>query len=169
MYNNTGNKIKNYAKNMATTEIIFCIVVAIIFIFIAFKAKTAFGFFGFLGGSLIVGIGGSLLAWSKFLFLAGYGELIEETKKAADRVEDIRDILRENYKKSPDVDEFCLSSKPFPIKEEKHCAYCDTKTDDLISRLCSDCNKLLYDSIIVECPNCNRYHHKDNKCKCQFW
>ena len=172
MYENTGEKIKGFAKTMAAIEIAFCVVIALVlFVFVYF--------FGYVRGdhhwfylvvsaaSFFIGIGGSLLAWFKFLFLAGYGELIEETAKTSAHLEDIKNILKpsdnENNNNSSERNEKILT-----CNEKLVCSYCGSKSDFLISRLCSDCHELLGNGIILECPICKRFYHKSNKCKCQF-
>lgn len=173
MYENSGARIKTFAKTMATLEIIFCVIVGLILFSVSIASDNSrFNpeWFSWvcLAASLVIGVGGSMFAWFKFLFLAGYGELIEETAKSSEYLKDIRNSLIKNTEKEMD-EEFCLNSQPSPKKADCICAFCGNTTDVLISRLCNDCNELLNKGTIVECPNCSRYHNKDVKCKCQLW
>lgn len=97
MYENTGEKIKSFAKAMATVEIIFCVLIGFILLFFSFISANSpdpeWYSWVFFGASLAVGVGGSLLAWFKFLFLAAFGELVEETTNSASYLKDIKEIL----------------------------------------------------------------------------
>ena len=100
MYENTGEKIKSFARTMATFEIVSCVIIAFV-LFILFCSSASSSVTGslpfiFLGVSLGIGIGGSLLAWLKFLFLAGFGELIEETAKSSAELHEIKELLSNN-------------------------------------------------------------------------
>ena len=170
MYENTGKKIKDFAKLVVFCEIFFFVIVALALfvggvIFLNSNADMGISVLLFVA-SFVIGVVGSVLSWLKYLFLAGYGELIEETAKTSAHLEDIKNILKpsdnENNNNSSERNEKILT-----CNEKLVCSYCGSKSDFLISRLCSDCHELLGNGIILECPICKRFYHKSNKCNCQ--
>lgn len=92
MYENTGKKIKGFGKFCAFCDIAFCVIASIV-LFGGASATSGDLSAWLLFGALVVGIGGVILSWLKYLFLAGYGELIEETAKTSAHLEDIKNIL----------------------------------------------------------------------------
>ena len=97
MYENTGKKIKDFAKLVAFCEIFFFVIVAIALfvggvIFLNSNADMGISVLLFVA-SFVVGVVACVLSWLKYLFLAGYGELIEETAKTSAHLEDIKNIL----------------------------------------------------------------------------
>lgn len=101
MYENTGAKIKSFAKFMAAVEIVFCVIIGFILFFLSAMSTQSglepqWYFWVFFVASFIIGVGGSLLAWLKFLFLAGFGELIEETAKSSAELHEIKELLSNN-------------------------------------------------------------------------
>lgn len=109
MYSNTGKKIKGMAGFSAFCGILVSIIIGIAMIVFCLNEGNLpldertysnwFLLFVFNGG-LIVGIGGSMYFYQKYLMLAAFGELVEETTKSSACLEDIRDILIENSGKS---------------------------------------------------------------------
>ena len=99
MYENTGAKIKSFAKAMAIIEIIFVLIVGFIAMGVGASISDYSGdsisLYIFFGGMLFC-ILGCLFAWFKFLFLAGFGELIEETTKSSAELHEIKELLSNN-------------------------------------------------------------------------
>ena len=118
MYNKTGEKIKGFAGFCAFCEISFCIIIALVLAFSAAMSSKEFSnpiwisYVLFLV-SFVIGIVGSLLSWLKYLFFAGYGELISETAKTSELLGDIKDILSNTQSKAGD------STDVETVEEEK--------------------------------------------------
>lgn len=103
MYNKTGKKIKSFASGMAIFEIIVSEIVAIIFFVLFYKnavavpvAESKFeekSLLLFLLISLIFGLVLPFLSWQKYLIVAGFGELIENTLDTKNELADIKKIL----------------------------------------------------------------------------
>ena len=103
MYNKTGQKIKSFASGMAIFEIIVSEIVAIIFFVLFYEnavavpvAESKFeekSLLLFLLISLIFGLVLPFLSWQKYLFIAGFGELIENTHETKNELADIKTIL----------------------------------------------------------------------------
>ena len=96
MFNNIGGKIKGLAKFMCWLGIIISVIAGVILI-IAAASSRSYTFDGYgeritisSGGSIVAGIlvivFGSLFSWIGSFFMYGFGELVENSKKVADRV-----------------------------------------------------------------------------------
>ena len=101
MYKNTGEKIKNFAITCAISEmmifIIFGLVLIIGFLYLATKSPSpdipdlvllAMPIVG-----IIIAVIGSLVSWTKYLLLAGFGELIQNTYELSNDVKDIKEMM----------------------------------------------------------------------------
>ncbi len=96
MFNNIGGKIKGLAKFLCWLGIILSVIIGVILI-IAAASSRSYTFDGYgeritlsSGGSVVAGIlvivFGSLASWIGSFFMYGFGELVENSKKVADRV-----------------------------------------------------------------------------------
>lgn len=96
MFNNIGGKIKGLAKFLCWLGIILSVVAGVVLI-IAAATKSSYTFDSYgekfvlsSGGSVVAGIlvivFGSLFSWIGSFFMYGFGELVENSKKVADRV-----------------------------------------------------------------------------------
>ncbi len=160
MYENTGNKIKGFAKFCAFCDIFVCIIVGI-FLFACSSvtdgdrsAWFCFGGFAFL-------IPGIVISWLKYLFLASYGELVEETTKSSGYLKEIKDVLTSTH-----IQEKNIPNKAVEV-QKTGCSYCGSKSELMFGNLCPDCTNLLNAGIIYKCPDCNTYNYKTNICKCK--
>lgn len=96
MFNNIGGKIKGLAKFMCWLGIILSVIIGVIMIIAAASSRSyTFDSYGekitlSTGGSIVAGIlvivFGSLASWIGSFFMYGFGELVENSKKVADRV-----------------------------------------------------------------------------------
>ena len=99
MYSNTGEKIKGFAKFCAFCEITFCVIVGLVLF--SFTVSEPFadisGWYNllFLVSSFLIGVIGSLLSWLKYLFLAGYGELIYNTRESCSELKAVSSELKD--------------------------------------------------------------------------
>ena len=164
MYNKTGEKIKGLAEFCAFVEILSCVIVSVFLIWFAWnepvKLPPVLSFVLFFGGIgyLVLGI---LFYWLKYLFVAGYGELIEETTKSSAYLEQISNILRDTYSKEN-------SGEKAVELQKTGCSYCGSKSELMFGDLCPDCTKLLSIGVIFKCSDCNTYYYKTNRCKCKY-
>jgi hypothetical protein len=96
MFNNIGGKIKGLAKFLCWLGIILSVIAGVVLI-IAASTKSSYSFDSYgeritlsTGGSIVAGIlvivFGSLFSWIGSFFMYGFGELVENSKKVADRV-----------------------------------------------------------------------------------
>ena len=96
MFNNIGHKIKGLAKFICWLGIILSVILGVILILSASTSRS-FSIDGYservtisAGGSIVAGIlvivFGSLFSWIGSFFMYGFGELVESSKKVADRV-----------------------------------------------------------------------------------
>ena len=125
MYNETGTKIKKKALTAVMFEI-GCYMTIGVILFAIFWANTlpeskiempGWMIFAFLIASIVIGIGGSILAWNKYLLLAGFGELIESSTNTAKELAEIKQILvndtsenKEDISASSNIEEVTSSS-----------------------------------------------------------
>jgi len=96
MFNNIGGKIKGLAKFLCWLGIILSVIIGVIMIIAAASSRSyTFDSYGekitlSTGGSIVAGIlvivFGSLASWIGSFFMYGFGELVENSKKVADRV-----------------------------------------------------------------------------------
>ena len=96
MFNNIGGKIKGLAKFLCWLGIILSVIIGVIMIIAATSSRSyTFDSYGekitlSTGGSIVAGIlvivFGSLASWIGSFFMYGFGELVENSKKVADRV-----------------------------------------------------------------------------------
>ena len=96
MFNNIGGKIKGLAKFMCWLGIILSVIAGVVMIIAAASSRSyTFDSYGekitlSTGGSIVAGIliivFGSLASWIGSFFMYGFGELVENSKKVADRV-----------------------------------------------------------------------------------
>ena len=125
MYNETGTKIKKKALTSVMFEI-GCYMTIGVILFVIFWANIlpeskiempGWMIFAFLIASIVIGIGGSILAWNKYLLLAGFGELIESSTNTAKELAEIKQILvndisenKEDISASSNIEEVTSSS-----------------------------------------------------------
>lgn len=69
MYDNAGKKIKNLASGMAGVGISLCLVICMVMCATS-KQLVVWG--------IIIAVVGSLISWLSMLFMAGFGELIQQ-------------------------------------------------------------------------------------------
>ena len=104
MYNNTGSKIKDRAYFKAAVEIISSIVLGTILIvggLLAGDGDVVTAICVICG--LVIGLGGAIRGWNRYLMMAGFGELIEEAEKSAKELERVRKLLMKlNAEKNAD-------------------------------------------------------------------
>ena len=103
MYNKTGVQIQKLASVIVIFEIIVSEIVAIICLFLfcasvnsSAETESVLTFeinFIFLLCSFIFGLVLPFLSWQKYLFIAGFGELIENTDETKNELTDIKKIL----------------------------------------------------------------------------
>ena len=96
MFNNIGGKIKGLAKFLCWLGIILSVIIGVIMIIAAASSRSyTFDSYGekitlSTGGSIVAGIliivFGSLASWIGSFFMYGFGELVENSKKVADKV-----------------------------------------------------------------------------------
>ena len=96
MFNNIGGKIKGLAIFLCWLGIILYVIIGVIMIIAAASSRSyTFDSYGekitlSTGGSIVAGIlvivFGSLASWIGSFFMYGFGELVENSKKVADRV-----------------------------------------------------------------------------------
>ena len=109
MYNNTGEKIKRKASTICGIKIFFNIAIAccllIYFIYITTIPLAKWPewmplWFPFviIGAIIYFAIYKPISTWNQYILMASYGELIEETAKAATQLEEIKEILINNAK-----------------------------------------------------------------------
>ena len=97
MYENAGASLKKFVRVLAIIEIVFCVFVGCILFFLGvlplhtpIEEKIAFLFS--VGGFLLAVVG-SLFVWLKYLLIASFAELVEETKKSSNTLSEIKDHL----------------------------------------------------------------------------
>ncbi|MEG1262861.1 MAG: hypothetical protein RSD95_12670 [Clostridia bacterium] len=84
MYQNIGKKIKGIAKFYAWMGVFFSVVYAAI-IMIGGVPDVQIGMTGRIIAGIVVLAMGSLIAWISSWLVYGFGELIENVKKIADK------------------------------------------------------------------------------------
>ena len=97
MYENAGASLKKIVNLLASIEIAFCLLVGLsAFLLGSFTLdgpqndKVSILF---VIGGLIFAVIGSFLVWLKYLLIASFAELVEETKKSSDTLSEIKDHL----------------------------------------------------------------------------
>ena len=105
MYSNSGSEIKSQASWLCGLKIFFDILLGIAFLcgFIYLAGLNGKEWPDWLPGwflfvplflAFYFGVGKSISAWNQHLFMAAYGELVEETTKSAAQLEEIKGILK---------------------------------------------------------------------------
>ena len=133
MYENTGRKIKHFANTLMTISCILTLVIAIgVFVIMAGASEGGLGFFL----ALIICAIGFLISWLTFLLLAGFGELIEETRNTRIALELLTEELegannaQKIHKTKPEQE----PSEPDPDKVGKEaprtCPFCGHELDN---------------------------------------
>ena len=98
MYNKTGKEIKSFAKFMAFCEIDFWVILAIFMIWFSWNEPIPMHpilCLVMFVGAFVVGIFGILFSWLKYLFIAGYGELIDNTDKSFSELKVVSSELKD--------------------------------------------------------------------------
>ena len=104
MYNNTGEKIKNFAIVCAVSEMSIFIITGLAliigFLYLGLKIPASnipdLVLLAMPIVGIIIAVAGSLAAWSKYLLLAGFGELIQNTYELSNDVKDIKEIIKDD-------------------------------------------------------------------------
>ena len=111
MYNETGSKIKSWATCSVIFEIFLFIFIGFISFFILFTANELSELGVYLCiGCIVVSIFRIITIWGKYLLLAGFGELIENTAETTSEVSEIKKIIidsrsKENIGESKTIEE----------------------------------------------------------------
>ena len=157
MYKKTGVQIQRLASFFVVFEIIVSEIVALICLFlfcanVNFTAETESTLtfelnFIFLLCSFIFGLVLPILSWQKYLFTAGFGELIEDANETKNELADIKKILIStlNYDESnlyeEDHNDFELNTKHIKLISEMHDN--GELTDDEFNKLMNEINQNL--------------------------
>lgn len=93
MYNNTGRSIKIFAEIFAGIGIFLSLLVAFLLFLFADKCGPGTERIIFAVAALVLAVLGSFGFWFSYILLAGYGELIEETTRSSNELQEIRNLL----------------------------------------------------------------------------
>ena len=142
MYDNTGSKIKKFANTLMTISCVLTLVIAIgVFIVMVGASVGGLGFFV----AIIICAIGFLASWLSYLLLAGFGELIEETRNTRIALEllteelesanNAKKIIRQKEKKDSEME-------PDPeviARDTPHaCPFCGHELDN--NGYCAKCD-----------------------------
>ncbi len=84
MYRNIGKKIQAIAKVYAWLGIIFSVICALVMIF-GQTSGVQMGITGRIVMGIFIAVAGSVVSWISSWLVYGFGELIENTKKIAEK------------------------------------------------------------------------------------
>lgn len=99
MYNEVGKKIKGIARAATILGIIAAVIGGIIYMIIAFEAadyempREMMSALGVIVTGLGIVVGGSFAAWAASLLLYGFGQLIDNSDRMVELMDEANDLL----------------------------------------------------------------------------